>query len=177
MLRNIKSLTIQDQTSRNELLIVLKEEAKKFTLQDIISCSLQIQQEANCIHTSYKKEYIKAETGFMIRIVEVKDDNFNYNGLLEVDELNTAINLLEEQEKMMEDMEDTNTTFIRIYSIISLYTTFIKDEPIHQVGTLFPGGFTVKKDGDKYTCPVKDNNNDNPLALCPFCIAVQDEEV
>lgn len=177
MLRNIKSLTIQDQTSRNELLIVLKEEAKKFTLQDIISCSLQIQQEANCIHTSYKKEYIKAETGFMIRIVEVKDDNFNYNGLLEVDELNTAINLLEEQEKMMEDMEDTNPTFIRIYSIISLYTTFIKDEPIHQVGTLFPGGFTVKKDGDKYTCPVKDNNNDNPLALCPFCIAVQDEEV
>nr|WP_255590949.1 DUF2115 family protein [Methanobacterium spitsbergense] len=170
-------MTIQDQTSRNELLIVLKEEAKKFTLQDIISCSLQIQQEANCIHTSYKKEYIKAETGFMIRIVEVKDDNFNYNGLLEVDELNTAINLLEEQEKMMEDMEDTNTTFIRIYSIISLYTTFIKDEPIHQVGTLFPGGFTVKKDGDKYTCPVKDNNNDNPLALCPFCIAVQDEEV
>ena len=108
MLRNIKSLTIQDQTSRNELLIVLKEEAKKFTLQDIISCSLQIQQEADCIHTNYKKEYIKAETGFMIRIVEVKDDNFNYNGPVEVDELNTAINILEEQEKMMEDMEDTN---------------------------------------------------------------------
>jgi uncharacterized protein (UPF0305 family) len=42
-------------------------------------------------------------------------------------------------------MEDSDCAFIRIYSIISLYITFIKDEPIHQVGTLFPGGFIVKK--------------------------------
>jgi uncharacterized protein (UPF0305 family) len=177
VLTKIKSLASQGQTSKNELLMVLKEEAKKFTLNDIVYCSLQIQQEADCIHTSYKKEYIKAETGFMIRIVEVKDDNFSYNGKVDVDELNTAINLLEEQEKLIEDMEDSNPVFVRIYSIISLYTTFIKDEPVHQVGTLFPGGFTVKKEGDRYTCPVKDNNNDNPLALCPFCIAEQDEEV
>ena len=90
MLRKIKNLPIQGQTSKNELLMVLKEEAKKFTLHDIVYCSLQIQQEADCIHTSYKKEYIKAETGFMIRIVEVKDDNFSYNGQVDVDELNTA---------------------------------------------------------------------------------------
>ena len=177
MLSKVKSLAIQDQTNKNELLKILREDARKFTLQDIVRCSLQIQQEADCIHTSYKKEYIKAETGFMIRIGEVKDDDIHYNGSVDVEELNRAIDLLVEQGKMVGDMEDPDPAFVRVYSIISLYTTFIKDEPIHQVGTLFPGGFIVKKEGDKYTCPVKENNKDNPLAVCPFCIAEQDEEV
>jgi len=177
LLSKVKILTIHGPTTKNELLKVLKEDAKKFTLQDIVRCSLQIQEAAECIHTSYKKEYIKAETGFMIRIREVKDDDLNYIGPVDVEEMNTAIDLLEEQEKMGEDLKDSDPAFLRIYSIISLYTTFIKDEPIHQVGTLFPGGFIVKKEGDKYTCPVKENNKDNPLAVCPFCIAEQDEEV
>lgn len=177
MLSKLKSLTLQGQITKNELLCVLMEEASNFNLQDIVSCSLQIHQEAQCIHTSYKIEYIKAEIGFLIRIREVKDDHFHYNGQVDVEELNTAIGVLEEQEKMAKETEEINPTILKIYSIISLYTTFIKDEPIHQVGTLFPGGFTVKKDGDNYTCPVKDNNDDNPLALCPFCIAEQDEEV
>ena len=106
MLSKLKSLAIQGQTNKNELLNVLKEDARKFNLQDIVRCSLQIQQEANCIHTSYKKEYIKAEIGFMIRIGEVKDDDLYYNGSVDVEELNTAIELLEEQEKMVENLED-----------------------------------------------------------------------
>ena len=177
MISKVKSLTLQGQTTKNELLCVLKENTRKFSLSDIVRCSLQIQQEAECIHTSYKKEYIKAETGFLIRIREVKNDNFHYTGQVDVEELNTAIGILEEQEKMAEDMKEIDPAIFNIFSIISLYTTFIKDEPIHQVGTLFPGGFIVKKEGDKYTCPVKDNNNDNPMELCPFCIAEQDEEV
>jgi uncharacterized protein (UPF0305 family) len=177
MLNKVKSLNFQGQTTKKELLYILKEDARKFNLQDIVRCSLQIQQEAQCIHTSYKEEYIKAETGFLIRIQEVKEDNSHYTGLVDVEELDTAIGILEEQEKMIEDTKEIEPAIYQIFSIISLYTTFIKDEPIHQVGTLFPGGFTVKKEGDKYTCPVKDNNNDNPLALCPFCIAEQDAEV
>jgi len=177
LLDKLKSLSLQGQTTKDQILCVLKEDAKKFNLNDITRCSLQIQQEAECIHTSYKKEYIKAEIGFLIRIREVKNDKFSYVGQVDMEELDTAIDILKEQEKMVEDMEEMNPAILQIYSIISLYTTFIKDEPIHQVGTLFPGGFIVKKEGDKYTCPVKDNNDDNPLALCPFCIAEQDEEV
>lgn len=177
MLSKVKSLTLQGQTTKKELLCILREDARKFNLNDIQQCSLQIQQEAECIHTNYKIEYIKAEIGFLIRIREVKDDNLYYAGPVDVEELNTAIGILEEQEKMVKDTEEMNPAILKIYSIISLYTTFIKDEPIHQVGTLFPGGFMVKKEGNKYTCPVKDNNDDNPLALCPFCIAEQDEEV
>ncbi len=177
MLNKVKSLTFQSQTTKNKLLKILREEARKLNLLDMVRCSLQIQQAAECIHTSYKNEYIKAETAFMIRIREVKEDNLLYSGKMDVEELNTAIDILSQQEKLGENMQEADTGFLRIYSILSLYTTFIRDEPIHQVGSLFPGGFKVKKEGDKYTCPVKDNNDNNPLAVCPFCIAEQDEEV
>lgn len=173
----LKSLTFQEDISQNELLTILQEEARKLTLRDIMVCSLRIQQEAECIHTSYKKEYIKAEIALLIRIREVKAENLDYTGQLDVNELNTAIDLLEGQEKMAKDLVDFEPAFLRIYTLISLYTTFIKEEPIHQVGTPFPGGFEVKKEKNRYTCPVKDNNDDNPLAVCPICIAEQDEEV
>ncbi|MDI6724357.1 MAG: DUF2115 family protein [Methanobacterium sp.] len=177
MLGKLKSLALQGQITKNELLMVLNEDAKKLNFNDIVRCSLQIQQQAECIHTSYKKDFIKAETELIIRILDVKNDNLQYTGQLDIEELNIAIDLLEEQEKMGEDIEEADPAFLRIYSIISLYTTFIKEEPIHQVGTPFPGGFQVKQEKDKYTCPVKKNNEDNPLAVCPFCIAEQDEEV
>jgi uncharacterized protein (UPF0305 family) len=68
-------------------------------------------------------------------------------GLVDVEELDTAIDILKEQEKIEEDMEEKNPAILQIYSIISLYTTFIKDEPIHQVGTLFLGDSPLKKRG------------------------------
>ena len=173
----VKNLTVQLQTTKNELLNALQKLSKSIRLNDIVRCSLRIRKEAECIHTSYKKEYIKTEIGLIIRIKEVKDDQLNYNGQIDVEELKSAVELLLEQEKTAENMEESEPVLVKIYSIISLYTTFIKDEPIHQVGTPFPGGFIVKREGNKYTCPVKDNNQDNPLALCPFCIAEQDEEV
>jgi uncharacterized protein (UPF0305 family) len=171
MLGKVKSLTFHGETTRNELLDVLREDAENLNFNDIVRCSLRIQEEAECIHTSYKKNYIKAETELVIRIRDVKNDNLQYSGHVDIEELNTAIDLLKEQEKMKEDMEEVDPAFLRIYSIISLYTTFIKEEPIHQVGTPFPGGFQVKKENNRYTCPVKKNNEDNPLAVCPFCIA------
>jgi len=173
----LENLTFQSKPSKNELLEALQTLSKNIEVKDIVRCSLQILMEAECIHTSYKKEFIKTEIGLIIRIREVRDDQTNYSGYIDEEELRSALELLLEQEKTAEAIENFEPAMKRIYSIISLYTTFIKEEPIHQVGTPFPGGFIVKKVGDTYTCPVKDNNQDNPLALCPFCIAEQDQQV
>lgn len=178
MYKKLKNLTLPGKTTKNHLLLVLKEDARKVGLPDIIRSSLYLHQDAKYVQASYRGEYIKAYTnGFLARIREVKADDQHYPGEVDVEELSTAIDLLEEQEKMVGELEDSEPAFFRIYKIISLYTTFIKEEPVHQVGTPFPGGFQVKKEGDKYICPVKKNNEDNPLAVCPFCIAEQDEDV
>jgi len=58
--------------------------------------------------------------------------------------------------------------FFKKYKLISFYTTFILDEPIHPVGMPFPGGFKVKYENGTYYCPVKENQKDNPGAVCEF---------
>lgn len=176
MLDKLKLMVLDGQISKNELLTVLREDAMKINIQDFIQCNLMIRQDAECIHTSYKNDLIESYTTFMIRIQNVKADNYNYNGHVKIDELNIALDLLINQEETIDNFE-FGQSFWNIYKNLSLYTTFIIEEPIHQVGMMFPGGFRVKKVGNKFTCPVKENNKDNPHAVCPFCIAEQDDDI
>ena len=60
-----------------------------------------------------------------------------------------------------------------LHVITSLYTTFILEEPIHPVGSEFPGSLKVTKENNNYYCPVKDNQNENPNAICHLCLAEQ----
>nr|WP_305512372.1 DUF2115 family protein [Methanobrevibacter sp. V14] len=66
--------------------------------------------------------------------------------------------------------------FPLIYVITALYTTFILEEPIHPVGSEFPGSLFVEKKGGKFLCPVKDNQKDNTNAICHLCLAEQTPE-
>lgn len=175
MLSEIKSLISQGQITKNELLKTLKEDAKKVDVSDFMQFNLQLRKVTECIHTSYKKDCIKSYTDFMLHINDVKADDAHYTGQIDVDKLNEAINLLLEQENG--ESYDVMMGSWEIYTILCLYSTFIKEEPIHQVGFMFPGGLKVKMGRDKFTCPVKENNKDNSSAVCPFCIAEQDENV
>ena len=60
-----------------------------------------------------------------------------------------------------------------IYVITALYTTFILEEPIHPVGSEFPGSLKVEEKNGKFFCPVKDNQKDNINAICHLCLAEQ----
>ena len=60
-----------------------------------------------------------------------------------------------------------------IYGIVSLYTTYILEEPIHPVGTPFPGSLKVEEKDGVFYCPVKDANLESPNAVCKMCIAEQ----
>ena len=64
-----------------------------------------------------------------------------------------------------------------IYVITALYTTFILEEPIHPVGSEFPGNLSVEEIDGEYFCPVKDNQKDNPNAICHLCLAEQTPDI
>jgi uncharacterized protein (UPF0305 family) len=67
--------------------------------------------------------------------------------------------------------------FLKIAGIIATYTTFVREESIHPVGTKFPGGLQLKNINGKYLCPVKEKQLNNPSALCRFCVSVQDKSI
>lgn len=173
----ISDLLSCDKLSRAELLDVLKGEAKSISIHQIMQASSFMIKDSKYVQTGYREEFIEAYTkGFIIRIREVKECKLDDHEKLELKDVKEAIELLLKQEENRRGNDDFDPSFFQIYKIISLYTTFIIDEPIHPVGTPFPGGFEVKLDGKTYLCPVKEGQKDNPGAVCGFCIAEQDPD-
>lgn len=171
-------MNFKRKIGRGNLLISLKKEAASINLVDIMLASLYLQEDAKYVQHGYREKFVESYVkGFLNRIRELKGDKNKYKGYVDNEELLDALNLLKDQESQVADQDLFNPSFFKIYKLISIYTTFILEEPIHPVGTPFPGGFEVKYDEKQYYCPVKEKQKDNPGAVCGFCIAEQDESV
>ncbi len=174
----IEKLDFERKITKEELLIALKEEAVDISIMDIMTAHAYLVDEGKYVQRNYRKEYLQAYSkGFILRIKEIRDNKGKFEGFIDPDELKEALQLLNEQEKMLIKLKSNESHFFKIYRIVSIYTSFVLNEPIHVVGTPFPGGFEVKYENRTYLCPVKDKQKDNPGAVCGFCIAEQDESV
>ena len=69
--------------------------------------------------------------------------------------------------------ETSKNKNLLICYIASFYATFLLKEPIHPVGTPFPGSLKVEEKNEKFYCPVRDANIDTPNAMCNLCLAEQ----
>ena len=164
--------------SKKELLILLKEYASDIHISDIMTASVFLLDEGKYVQSGYREKYIESYVkGFILRVNEIKENKKLYEGFVDIKELKNSLKLLNEQEKLILKQRSVESRFFKIYKIISIYTTFVMGEPIHPVGTPFPGGFEVKYEDNTYICPVKDKQKDNPNAVCGFCIAEQDKSV
>ncbi len=171
-------LDLEKEISKEELLKALQKKAHSIGIEEIIAASNFIHEDACYIQADYRIKFVKSYIdGFILRIKDLKNDDTLYQGELDQDELKFALDLLKEQKATNDINEDFNHSFFKIYMIISVYTTFVLEEPIHPIGTPFPGGFEVKLEKETYYCPVKESQKDNPGAVCGFCIAQQDESV
>jgi uncharacterized protein (UPF0305 family) len=176
-MKNIDDIFSRKRIRRDEFLNILEGEAKLISLQDIMQASLFLIDDARYVQESYRKEYLKSYTSaFITRIREIPQTKLKDRQHLDIKEVNEAIELLKEQEEVATGENGFNREFFQIYKIISLYTTFVLEESVHPINTPFPGGFKVKFDGQKFLCPVKERQKDNPGAVCGFCIAEQDPE-
>lgn len=174
----IKDLDFSSEIKRNDLLHALKGEANQLHINDFIKACSFLRKSMEHVHPHYQKEYIKLYIeGYLMSYRDVKNYKTHYNGVVDSGELKEAVNLLNEQEKTMADEFGENIRSFKPFMIMSLYTTFVKEEPVHPVGTPFPGGLKVHKEKEVYYCPVKENNENNPLAVCGFCIAEQEPDL
>jgi uncharacterized protein (UPF0305 family) len=174
----IEKLDLKEEIKKEELLATLKEEAVDITIMDIMTAHAYLVDEGKYVQRNYREKYFKAYVkGFILRIKEIRDNKDKFEGIVDSNELKEALHLLNEQEQLLIKLKSNESRFFKIYRIVSIYTTFVLDEPIHVVGTPFPGGFEVKYEDGTYLCPVKDKQKDNPGAVCGFCIAEQDDSI
>lgn len=179
MLENIfnrlKYLASKDKILKNSLLNILKEFSKTISVFDQMNVSILVRKELKDIQGAYKEGFLEIYVKyFILRIKDIKENTKDYkNDIIDKNSFIESIKLLEKQKDLKEEENKNERKLRLIYIVISLYTTFILDEPIHPVGSPFPGGLTVEFKNGTYYCPVKENNKDNPKAVCQFCIAKQ----
>ncbi|WP_458403282.1 DUF2115 domain-containing protein [Methanobrevibacter sp.] len=162
----------ENTVSPDSVLEILKKYSSTISVFDLMAVNAEMIEESKYVQDSYKRKshgvYAKY---FLGRIKDVSSDNNHYDVNIDKEEFIDAVATL----KSYHDAESisSKTKFPLIYGIISLYTTFILEEPIHPVGTPFPGSLKVEKKDGKFFCPVKDANLESPNAVCKMCIAEQ----
>lgn len=174
MFQELEELGKNRYNSKSELLKILKEESRKISIYDQMKVVNELKESLNYVQKQYRKDFFKTYAkGFVIRINTIKDENLEKysNDEFDIDEYIKSIIILKRQYEEDNENKTNSKEFKTIYTIISLYTTFILEEPIHEIGTKFPGNLEIIYKNGKYYCPVKKNNEDNPKAVCQFCIA------
>ena len=172
----LKDMDTFEDLNKDGLMHILKKEASKVGIMDIMKASIFLNEDAKYVQGNYRKEYLKSyNEAFITRLKFLKEDEKDYTEQIDCEKLQEAVKLLNEQEAQVNAGEGFDPDFFKIYKIMSVYTTFILEESVHPPGTPFPGGFKVKYENGTYLCPVKENQKNNPGAVCGFCIAEQDE--
>jgi len=176
MKEKLEDLEINMKITKNHLRDVVKFEAKNLHMKDIMLAASFLREDAKYMPLSYKEDYIERfSKAFFTRIKDIKEDKNNYQGYVDTEKLVEFLMVIDKQGN--DAKGDNERCFVRIARIIATYTTFILEEPIHPIGTRFPGGFVLHQEEGNYLCPVKNRQLENPSALCKFCVSVQDESV
>lgn len=158
--------------STDSVLNILKEYSGNISVFDLMAVNAEMIEESKYVQENYKHKshevYVKY---FLGRIKDVHSDNNVYEHDIDKEEFIDAVATLKSYH--INESVTSKTKFPLIYGIISIYTTFILEEPIHPVGTPFPGSLQVEEKDGVYYCPVKDANLESPNAVCKMCIAEQ----
>lgn len=176
MIENLNDIGDNSRINKNHLRDLLKAEAKNIHMENIMLASSFLREDAKYMPASYRQDYIERfSRAFFNRIKDIKEDKNKYPGDLDTKNIKEFLKVINRQND--DANEENERCFVKIARIISTYTTFVLEEPIHPVGTKFPGSFVLHSINGIYYCPVKKNQMNNPSALCKFCVSVQDESV
>ena len=162
----------EDTASKEALLEILKDHAGTISVFDLMEVTAELIEDTKYVQDKYREEthavYVKY---FLGRIKSIRDDNNQYEGSIDKEEFIDSVSTLKSYQE--EESVTSKTKFPLIYAIVSLYATYILEEPIHPVGTPFPGSLKVEYRNGVYYCPVKEANLESPNAVCKMCIAEQ----
>jgi uncharacterized protein (UPF0305 family) len=176
MVNKLSEMDFNQEIGKDKLFKVLKEEARSIHIQDIMRGSNFLKEDVKFMPPREREDIIARFTkALFVRIKDIKDDHTHYSGYVDSDKLKNFLNIQNENIQNSQSLDEK--CFYRITIVVSTYTAFVKEEPIHPAGTRFPGGFTLRLVEGVYLCPVKDKQKDTPSALCRFCVSVQDKSV
>ena len=161
-----------DKISKDDLMVVLKEELADVSVFDMMIISAEIIENNKYVQESYQEKSKKIYIDFFLnRVKEIRSNDTVYKDYFDRDDFIEKLNDLKDIYKIGSINRKNKISLINL--VVSLYTTFVLDEPIHHIGTPFPGSLEVIRENGVYYCPVKEANMDTPNSVCRLCIAEQ----
>ena len=178
ILMELKKLSPQSEIRKSEIMEILKKYARIISVNDLMLATAHMRKDGEYIHEKYREKYLKIYIKyFIMRMNEVKEKEDYVDEAIDKTAFDESFPMLErtfEKERLSASKDDK---FPLIYVITALYTTFILEEPIHPVGSEFPGSLFVEEIDGTYYCPVKENQKDNVNAICHLCLAEQTPDI
>ncbi|MBR6024792.1 MAG: DUF2115 domain-containing protein [Methanobrevibacter sp.] len=154
------------------VLEILKKYSSDISVFDMMEFTSQVIKENQYVQENYRKDSEKSYIeSFLMRIKDISNDSNSYNHDIDKKSFSEAIEILRTHYETA--IHDSKPKVALIFEIASIYTTFILEEPIHPVGTPFPGSLKVEEKNGTFLCPVKDANIDTPNAVCNICLSEQ----
>lgn len=175
----LKQLSHNEKINKKDLMTILKRYAAIISVYDLMMATAYMRKDGEFVHAKYREKYLEIYIKYFIMRMKEVLGNDSYEKEVNIDKVSfdESFPMLErtfEKERISNSKEDK---FPLIYVITSLYTTFILEEPIHPVGSEFPGSLKVEERNGKFLCPVKDNQKDNVNAICHLCLAEQTPDI
>ena len=178
ILVDLKKLSPQNEITRSELMEILKKYAGIISVYDLMIATARMRKDGEFVHANYREKYLEVYVKyFIMRMKEVLENEDYVDATIDKQSFDESFPMLERTFEKERLDTSTDDKFPLIYVITALYTTFILEEPIHPVGSEFPGSLKVEKRNGEYLCPVKDNQKDNPDAICHLCLAEQTPDI
>ena len=179
ILVELEKLSPQEKITKDELMEILKKYASIISVYDLMMATAYMRKDGEFVHANYREKYLEIYIKyFIMRMKEVLGNNdYDSSSIIDKQSFDESFPMLErtfEKERISASKEDK---FPLIYVITALYTTFILEEPIHPVGSEFPGSLKVEERNGQFLCPVKDNQKDNVDAICHLCLAEQTPDI
>lgn len=161
-----------------DLMKILKKFSSIISVQDLMIATAILREDGKYVQASYREKYLEVYVKyFIIRVKDIKNKQNIGTETINKEHFVNSIDILKKQFEKERKYTIEQNKFPLIYILISLYATFILDEPIHPIGTPFPGSLKVKKKNGVIYCPVKDKQSENENAVCKLCIAKQDPDI
>lgn len=158
--------------SCNVVLDILKKYSSTISVFDLMTVNGEMIEDSKYVQANYKDKSHKVYAKYFLgRISTISGDNNHYEYVIDKKDFIDAVATLKSYH--INESVTSKTKFPLIYGIVSIYTTFILEEPIHPVGTPFPGSLKVEEKNGEFFYPVKDANLESPNAVCKMCIAKQ----
>ncbi|MCF0226853.1 MAG: DUF2115 domain-containing protein [Methanobrevibacter sp.] len=172
--KDLDIINEKPEISKKELLHILKKYGRTITPHDLMIATNILREDGKYVQKSYREKFLETYVKyFILRIKEILDTDDNIGGLINKERFDDSLENLEHQFYKEREDDKRDSKFPLIYTLASLYSTFINEEPIHPEGSEFPGKLKVYKENGTFYCPVKDAQSENPNAVCNFCLAEQ----